>query len=78
LIVCSIEGGLRVLHVTVCSPLKTIRNLFYLLRARSYLAVNTLCLSYKKRSIYVVEGNNHCLFWVPYETHTYIHCVGRT
>jgi len=54
----------------VLNPLDTKSNLNDI-QFSSHHAVNTLCPGYKYQSVNAVKGNNHCLFWDPYETHNY-------
>ena len=38
---------------------------------RTYRAVNTIRLGYKKQPVNAVQWNNRCLFWDPHKTHKY-------
>jgi hypothetical protein len=38
---------------------------------RTYLAVNTFRLGYKKHSVNAAQWNNRCLFSDPHKTHKY-------
>ena len=46
-------------------------SLNYIYITRPYRAVNTLLLGYENQSVYVVWGNNRCLFSDPHKTHKY-------